>query len=181
MYYSRIKEIETELSHMTERKKVLEKELAELKEQQIKEPELPRVKEAFYYNIGIDNADIYITSAIEHFDKVDNACYYGNNYFPGQYEDFTLEVAEKIKFILFLARQKMMYCPDWQPDWKPDWSGATNKEKKYMIFFNTVTHQYYVDYFREYQMKESIYFPTEEIAQKVCDKLNAQLRNKGSE
>ncbi len=174
MYFSRIKEIETELSNISERKKVLETELSELKEKQEKETDLPRVEKGFYSHIKISEVDTYIAQKTDDLDMIDDYLYYGNNYFPEQYEDFALDIIDKFKFILFLARQKMIYCPDYKPDWN-------DSESKWFVYFDHKCNKFCVGIFNYCETKEIVYFPTAEIAQKVCDKLNEQLRNKEGE
>ena len=91
--------------------------------------------------------------------------YFANNYFKSK--DRVVEVAMKIKMLLLLERYHDIYCPEYKPDWK------NQDEKKYMVYYNHDSNRWYLEFYKFIQRScVCAYFPTEEIAQKVCDKLN---------
>ncbi len=98
----------------------------------------------------------------------DNNNFKYNNYFKTvQRAD---EVADKINFLLKLERLHDTFCPDYVPDWnREDW--------KYFVYYNNTAH-YRVNSAVIFEHKTGVFFPTKEIAQKVCDILNKELEEK---
>ena len=82
------------------------------------------------------------------------------------------EVADKINLLLRLERLHDTFCPDYVPDWND------SHEHKHTVYYTSKNKQYNVNSFSSIQYISSIYFPSAEIAQKVCDILNAEERNK---
>ena len=87
------------------------------------------------------------------------------------------EVLNKIELLLKQERLHDIYCPDYKPDW-------SSNEKKYLILYSHTTNRYSVG---RYSVGHAVYsecllpcFPTEEIAQKVCDILNSEEQNSES-
>ena len=73
----------------------------------------------------------------------------------------------KIKMLLLLERYHDIYCPEYKPDWK------NQDEKKYLVYYNHDSNRWYLEFYKFMQRScACAYFPTKEIAQKVCDKLN---------
>ena len=103
--------------------------------------------------------------------EIDNEYFSSNNYFHTRKR--AQEVADKINFLLKLERLHDTFCPEYVPDWN------NYNERKYVV--NVVYKG------RGYSAKgelvashtigtktfAAVYFPTLEIAQKVCDILNA--------
>lgn len=79
------------------------------------------------------------------------------------------EVADKINLLLKLERLHDIYCPN-------------SESGKYYISQNTESGRYCYGYIRNVPNKfpTSTMFPSEEIAQKVCDILNAELMGEKS-
>lgn len=85
-------------------------------------------------------------------------------------EERAKEVIDKINFLLRLERLHDIYCPDYKPDWDDKYT------KRYFIFENNLGTQSIWAYGINTVTRNphEIYFPTEEIAQKVCDILNKE-------
>lgn len=82
------------------------------------------------------------------------------------------EVANKIKFLLKLERLHDIYCPDYKPD---DWE--INSLKKYYVCYSPSRpsgEKWRLLITRNIKDAVQVYFPTREIAQKVCDILNSE-------
>lgn len=152
----------------------IEKEASNLKEQLEKcddEPKLERKLGRKYYtihiftDIGIVNTDF----ALESNDYRDNSRYSHNNYFLTQ--ERATQVADKINFLLKLERLHDIYCPDYEPDFDNE------DEQKLYIYYNIPTKTYHVGSSYGMVNRAYVYFPTLDIAQKVCDILNEEVKN----
>lgn len=130
-------------------------------------PEFKRVeKGASYYTIQLDDNCRVVMRREEHW-GVDNNCYNLPNYFHTKKR--AQEVADKIKFLIKLERLHDIYCPDYKPDWN-------STERKYLVYFDHSKRKYGWDTFSYSEYAGAIYFPTKEIAQKVCDVLNKERK-----
>lgn len=130
------------------------------------EPEFERVShgEPYYYIYG-NNMQVAVAS--DDSDYTSEVCYMHNNYFHTKKR--AQEVAEKIKFLLRLERLHDIYCPDYKPDWKTD-------SLKYRVRCDNALEAKWCPYsVRIIEDAVQVYFPTEEITQKVCDILNKEL------
>ena len=130
------------------------------------EPKFERVKRGEqYYHVGVDyDVCVYpLSDTDNHYNKMG---YDNNNYFHT--EERAREVCDKIKLLLKLERLHDIFCPDY----KPDWNDST--VYKHLVYFNHSRRKYCWDSFAysESEYAGAVYFPTEEIAQKVCDVLN---------
>ena len=98
---------------------------------------------------------------------IDKDYYEVNNYFKTR--ERATEVLEKINLLLKLERLHDIYCPN-------------SESGKYYISQNTESGRYCYGYIRNVPNKfpTSTMFPSEEIAQKVCDILNAELMGEKS-
>ncbi len=139
-------------------------------EQQETEPDIQRVPYGNFYQRITFNAK---GKAVKFWESetqsnVDKFRFMNNNYFTDK--TIAQSLADKINFLMELQRYHDIYCPDYKPDWN------NTKEKKYCVYFDAMLNKYYFDYYCDYKLEGQIYFPTAEIAQKVCDKLNAELR-----
>lgn len=134
------------------------------------EPEFKRVGNGQeYYCIGKFNTARFgavYTLEADHF--LDKASFESNNYFHTRKR--AEEVADKINLLLKLERLHDTYCPDYVPDWQ-------DNARKYYVFYGTKDSTYYVGGCLAVDRKPCVYFPTTEIAQKVCDILNGETKN----
>lgn len=134
------------------------------------EPEFKRVGNGQeYYCIGKFNTARFgavYTLETDHF--LDKASFENNNYFHTRKR--AEEVADKINLLLKLERLHDTYCPDYVPDWQ-------DNARKYYVFYGTKDSTYYVGGCLAVDRKPCVYFPTIEIAQKVCDILNGETKN----
>lgn len=130
------------------------------------EPNFKRVEQhKNYYSITIDeriNCSVYR----EEYWGVDDNHFDNNNYFYTR--ERAQEVANKIKFLLKLERLHDIYCPDYKPSWN------SFPERKYFVLFGYETKKWEVNWYQSFSPSGIVYFPTEEIAQKVCDILNKE-------
>lgn len=166
--------IEEMSKKLEELKESIDKALAEEAKyeeliRQIKEKEEPkferRVDES-YYAVETNNGKARRYNLIDN-SVADGWRYKNNNYFYT--EERAQEVADKINFLLKLERLHDTYCSDYVPDW------FDAETAKWYVFFNNSTEGYdavCVSWWA--QTKTNVYFPTEEIAQKVCDILNKE-------
>ena len=169
MNYERLRELDDRFNAVDEHVKALskqieqlEKELAEAKS----ESKFERVVHGEqYYHIGLDYVvcTCPLSDTNSYYNKMD---YENNNYFHTK--ERAQEVADKIRLLLKLERLHDIYCPGYKPDW-------SNNEIKYLILYNHTANRYSVGnaIYSKYLLP---YFPTTEIAQKVCDILNAELK-----
>lgn len=134
------------------------------------EPEFKRVGNGQeYYCIGKFNTARFgavYTLETDHF--LDKASFENNNYFHTRKR--AEEVADKINLLLKLERLHDTYCPDYVSDWQ-------DNARKYYVFYGTKDSTYYVGGCLAVDRKPCVYFPTTEIAQKVCDILNGETKN----
>ena len=159
---------------LEELKESIDKALAEVTKyeeliRQIKaqeEPKFERKQGEKYFTVATNNGRAECCSMTDNSDY-DETWYRNNNYF------YTAErakgVADKIDFLLKLERLHDIYCPDYVPDW------YDAETAKWYVLFNNSTGGYdavCVSWWK--QNKTNVYFPTEEIAQKVCDILNKE-------
>ena len=81
------------------------------------------------------------------------------------------EFAEQFtnKLVLFTNLTRFKYCYD--KDYVPDWSDQN--ESKWYVYFHTLTKEYKVDWTITWDRPSTVYFNSEEIAQKCANWLNA--------
>lgn len=137
------------------------------------EPKFERVKknENYYYlefGSALETVTIYSDADTGH--PIDKNRFDNNNYFHT--EQRAQEVADKINFLLKLERLHDTFCPDFFPNWK------NNDEIKYSVFYDNYSRCYRTSMFSVNEYKNNAFFATKEIAQKVCDILNAELRER---
>lgn len=161
-----IKSMETALKAAEEERDRLKKQRKET------EPKFERVKEgARYYIIDFDGyRSLGVYSDTEEGHPLDESSCDNNNYF--RTEKRAQEVADKINYLLKLERLHDIYCPDYIPDWEND------NELKYSVFYDNDSRHYRISMFSINDYKNNAFFATKEIAQKVCDILNAELEEK---
>ena len=79
------------------------------------------------------------------------------------------EVADKINLLLKLERLHDTFCPEYVPDWGNCWLS-----KYYIYQDKSMGNIWICGAVSTESDAVQVYFPTEEIAQKVCDILNAE-------
>ena len=80
---------------------------------------------------------------------------------------FTEQFASKLTFLTDLARFKYCYDKDYVPNW------SDYDEPKYYVYFYTTYEEYRVEYAVTWDRPLTVYFSSEEVAQKCADWLNA--------
>ena len=145
--------------------KLVEQERDRLAAQQREqEPKFERVKSRENYSCIIINSCGASVVGDKDFDTDADLRYFkNNNYFHtcGRAQ----EVADKINFLLKLERLHDTFCPDYVPD-------RGNDMIKYIVGFDAYNKRWYIGQTFVNKDASGVYFPTKEIAQKVCDILN---------
>lgn len=136
------------------------------------EPKFERVKknENYYYlefGSALGAATVYSDTDTGH--HVDKNRFDNNNYFHTK--ERAQEIADKINFLLKLERLHDTFCPEYVPNWDNDMI-------KYIVGFDAYNKKWYIGQTFVNKDVSGVYFPTKEIAQKVCDILNAEERSK---
>ncbi len=155
--------------------KAAEEEKDRLESQRREEPTFKRVQNReYYWSVGttyVNEGKAATCRHCENFDCGDTNYFLNNNYFKTH--ERAQEVADKMNFLLKLERLHDVFCPDYVPDWN-------SNEWKYFVFYdNSKGYKgYRVDTRATFECKTNVFFPTSEIAQKVCDVLNAELEEK---
>ena len=98
---------------------------------------------------------------------VDRARVDRNNCFKT--EERAKEVLDKINLLLKLERLHDIYCPNYKPNWHEE-SGSF----KHYVYYDTSEAKWYPCNTQIMEDAIQVYFPTDEIAQKVCDILNKE-------
>lgn len=131
------------------------------------EPELERAtRDDYYYSIKLDDG-CYVENRLEQYCAVDDRCYNLLNYFRTKKR--AQEVCDKIRFLLKLERLHDIYCPNYKPNWNED-----SFSLKHYVRYNTSEAKWYSYDAQIMEDTIQVYFPTKEIAQKVCDILNKE-------
>lgn len=131
------------------------------------EPKLERVKKGeVYFLIGFANGRAVVCTEREDCCTIDDDRFNNNHYFKtgGRAQ----KVADKINFLLKLERYHDTFCPDYVPNFDDfsNYKGTIYYDHDEKIY-RTISC-----YLTEH--RTLVYFPTEEIAQKVCDILNKE-------
>ena len=139
------------------------------------EPKFERVHQTKpYWRLAFDNAfgcGAWVLKQVERgwYDFNNMTDFEGNNYF--RTEKRAQEVADKINLLLKLERLHDTFCPDYKPNWN-------DGENKYFVFYDNNSKRYAFNAVAIVEYEPIVYFPTREIAQKVCDILNAEQEEK---
>ena len=172
-YIDVLKEETAKLSSMIEKLNDKIQEVETKKEQLIKEQNEPKFEitqdEKYYFvdfnSRGCNSAvtsDVYVGAVGDKFRVDQNNCF--------KTKERAEEVLNKIKFLLKLERLHDIYCPDYKPNW--------NRESlKYYVAYDTSKEKWYSCCIRVMEDAVQVYFPTEDIARKVCDALNREEQN----
>lgn len=152
--------IQSQCQELIDRIREIEKEIKQ------DEETMERVKKGEdYFMVIIDyvHGEAIADNMHEEYDYVDDSRFDNNNYFKTR--ERTQEVADKVNFLLKLERLHDTFCPD--------------EGGKYYISQNTESGRYCYGYIRNVPITFpiSVMFPSEEIAQKVCDILNKECEN----
>lgn len=159
-----INAMKNELNALKEKANNLEAMIT--KAEKMLQPAFDKVKkgDSFYY-IGLSGEGLLKTYHKEETDSIfNNCCYKNNNYFHTQFR--AQGVCDKILFLLKLERLYDTFCPDYIPDWNDH-----TVCKYYVYCYN---NEYHISYATCSMQETTIYFPTKEIADKVCEILNSE-------
>lgn len=148
----------------------LKKLFESIKQEQQEESKnsIRKLKDEKYYAIRLHENNI-IVEYEESNDYFDNICYKNNNYFPTH--ERAAEVLNKIELLLRLERLHDELCPNYQPDW------GNKAGHKYLVYYNYLKKQFEVRSYCWSNYVSTVCFPTNKIAQKVCDILNSENEN----
>ena len=102
---------------------------------------------------------------------IDHGNFLSNNYFHTK--ERAEEVINKMEFLLKLERLHDIYCPDYVPNWDSN----LEKDWKYYVFYNYSLKCWMVGSCALNKIPTITYFPSQEIAEKVCDILNEENKN----
>lgn len=153
--------------NLERRIKQLEARVGKIKAESEPEPEFKRLSygEPYFYIYG---NTMNVAVASEDSDYISELCHINNNYFYTKKR--AQEVADKIKLLLKLERLHDIYCPYY----KPDWDNPT--EDKWRIYYNHNAKKWICGNYSTVSFPPESSFPTRDIAQKVCDILNEELK-----
>ena len=151
--------------------KANENEIKKLEAEKEK-PAFERVEEGKKYYIvtaGSYNG-VFVKEYIEEYMRFDKLNFENNNYFLTK--ERAEEVADKIKFLLKLERLHDTFCPDYKPDWDNNWT-----QKFYVLFSNGKIKYTTARAYSVVDNHTTVYFDSEETANKVCEILNKEIEN----
>ena len=160
------KKLKQELEALRDKCKELEDKIEQAK--QGDEPKFERREGELYFWVSTNNGKADCVATIDNTGRYDKPWYDNNNYFKTQ--ERAQEVANKINFLLKLERFHDTFCPDFVPDWD-DFNSC-----KYMILYDHDHKIYKYMYCYSTEHRTLAFFPSEEIAQKVCCILNKENR-----
>lgn len=164
--------IQSQCQELIDRIREIEKEIEQDNEP---EPKFERLgRNEMYFYLSESNGRPIAFSEHESNDIFDDVRFNNNNYFKTV--ERAKEVTDKINFLLRLERLHDTFCPDYVPNWNSD-------EAKFTIYYNheKVKPRYKVQPYCYMRHPTTVYFPSKEIAQKVCDILNNELEDNNYE
>ena len=144
--------LKQELETLKNKCKELEDKIKQAKQDD--EPRFERREGELYYWVSTNNGKAERVASTDNAGRYDKPWYDNNNYFHTA--ERAQEVADKINFLLKLERYHDTFCPDYVPNWN------NSRERKFAVYYDM-------------RHRTTVYFPTEEIAKKVCDILNAEI------
>lgn len=173
-YIDVMKEETARLSGMIESLNNKIKEAETEKEQLIKERNeskftITHGEKYYFVDFCARGCKLNVTSEV-YVGGLDRARVAQNNCFKT--EKRAKEVLDKIKFLLKLERLHDIYCPNYKPNWNEE-SGSV----KHYVCYDTSEEKWCSRYVEAIEDAIQVYFPTREIAQKVCDILNSEEQN----
>lgn len=137
------------------------------KQQRESEPKFERVEnKECYYSVSEKFCSEGKLTACRHYENyicVDNNYFNNNNYFKTKQR--AEEVADKINVLLKLERLHDIYCPNYKSNWEA-------YSSKHYVKYGISEAKWYPYSGVSIEDVIQVYFPTKEIAQKVCDVLN---------
>ena len=142
----------------------LEKEAEMQKEQEELKPWKPEAGEEYFF---VDN-DFLSHSFCNMNDEVDSYNFEIGNCFHT--EERAEQVAKKMRLLLRLEQLHDMLCPDYVPDWN------NGDELKFCLGYDHADDCWFVYCFNVTQYP-TVYFDTEENAQKAAEILNKEIEN----
>ena len=175
MNYERLRELDDRFNAVDEQVKALSKQIEQLEKELAGakgEPGFERKldKDSYWYvTTNFGDPIVYVERESNGF--FDNKCFENNNYFHTK--ERAQEVADKIRLLLKLERLHDIYCPDYKPS-------PNDKDKRTYYIYKDYSSGKHASW--EYGVLTvtrnavEVYFPTKEIAQKVCDILNTELK-----
>lgn len=171
-YVDEMKEETARLSGMIESLNNKIKETEAEKEQLIKEQNEPKFeiaqdKKYYFVDFYSRGCNLAVTSDVYVDNFGDKDRVNQNNCFKTK--ERAKEVLDKIKFLLNLERLHDIYCPNYKPNWHEE-SGSL----KHYVYYDTSEAKWYPCNTQIMEDAIQVYFPTDEIAQKVCDILNSE-------
>lgn len=122
-----------------------------------------------YYSIRLSDKGFVPSWIYEQKHSIDNMDFKNNNYFHTK--ERAKKVINKMKFLLKLERLHDIYCPDYVPNF------TDKDELQYCVFYNYPTNKWEWAVGYNTETITDVYFPTGEIAEKVCDILNEENKN----
>lgn len=159
-----------ELEEKINQAEMLLNELKSELEKQKDEPEFSRVPYGkSYFLICSYFGEFSAYTQCEAGRQVDEKIFNSNNYFYTK--ERAQEVVDKINFLLKTERLHDIFCPGYVPDWK-------DGEDKYCAYRDGFINEFVPTRSSRYEDISKTYFPDLETAQKVCDILNEELKNK---
>lgn len=142
----------------------LRKEAETQKEQEELKPWKPEVEEGYFYignTLGIGE---YFNGG----DYIDDKLITAGNCF--RTKERAEQVTEKMRLLLRLEQLHDMLCPDYVPDWN------NGDELKFCLGYDHADDCWFVYCFNATQYP-TVYFDTEENAQKAAEILNKEIEN----
>ena len=113
-------------------------------------------------------AGVCVDDTYDAYSEIDNEYFSSNNYFKTK--ERAQEVADKINLLLKLERLHDTFCPNYMPDFNDE--DAT----KWYLFVSVRDKKWHWEICHACVNDVLVYFSSAEIAQKVCDILNAELK-----
>lgn len=164
-----VKSGEETINATKEMLKLVEQERDRLADQRREsEPKFERVGRGKGYSyLFVCRAGVCVDDTSDVYSEIDNEYFSSNNYFRTKKR--AQEVADKINLLLKLERLHDTFCPDYVPDWGNCWLS-----KYYIYQDKSMGNIWICGAVSTESDAVQVYFPTEEIAQKVCDILNAE-------
>ena len=149
----------------------IEKAIEQL-EAEKERPAFERVEEGKkYYTVTADSYNgIFVKEYIEEYMRLDKSNFKNNNYFLTK--ERAEEVTDKINFLLKLERLHDTFCPDYKPYWDNNWT-----QKFYVLFDNRKRKYTNARAYSVVDNHTTVYFDSEETANKVCEILNKEIEN----
>lgn len=157
-----ITELEQEIAKTKEQLERLEKALDEAKNKVPEELEWS-IGEKYWVVDSIGNIIQYNCNEFTSFDKSTHRMF--------KTKEYAKLYAEKTRFIADLLHFKWLYDRDYVPDW-------SSNRYKYKVYFDSDRNEYKSGSTCKYPNIETVYFSTEEIAQKCADWLNSRRKEK---